>query len=57
LQALALVTSPRLGYDNFGAIFNLLVAYQVLEHVEEIVITIFQINVEEVNGSTSDGIQ
>jgi hypothetical protein len=37
---------------------NSLVAYQVLQLVkDETLITIAQINVEEVNGSTSDGIQ
>ncbi len=43
---------------GLGAIFNSPVAYQVFELVEEeVVITIAQINVEEVNGSTSDGIR
>jgi len=44
-------------WRDLGVIFNSPIAYQVLEHVEEMVITIAQINVEEVNGSTSDGIQ
>ncbi len=42
----------------FGAILNSLVAYQVLQLVKEKgVITIAQTDVEEVNGSTSDGTQ
>jgi hypothetical protein len=41
-----------------GAIFNSLVAYQVLQFVEnEVVIIVAQTYVEEINISTSDGIQ
>jgi hypothetical protein len=42
-------------WKGLGTIFNSPVAYQVLQLVEEVVITIAQIDVEEVNGSTSDG--
>jgi hypothetical protein len=44
-------------WRDLGVIFTSPIAYQVLEHVKEVVITIAQINVEEVNGSTSDGTQ
>jgi hypothetical protein len=41
-----------------GAIFNSLVAYKVLQLVEnEAIIIVAQINVEEINILTSDGIQ
>ncbi len=40
-----------------GAIFNSPITYNVLQLVEEEVVIIIQINVEEVNISTSDGIQ
>jgi hypothetical protein len=45
-------------WRGLGTIFNSIITYQVFQLVEkEVVITIVQINVEEVNGLTSDGVQ
>ncbi len=45
-------------WRGFNTIFNAPIAYQVFQLVEdEVVIIVAQIDVEEVNGSTSDGIR